>query len=159
MNAVTPKLSVIICTHNPKPEYLQRVIGGAPGADARASEWELLVVDNKSTRPVSESVDLSWHPHAAVSIEEQLSTTAARLHGLRRTRADVLVFVDDDNVLAPDYLERALDIALTWPMLGSWGSAWCIQEFETDPAPRAGAVPLLPRPGGVRKAHVVELRR
>ena len=40
--------------------------------------------------------------------------------------------MDDDNVLAGDYLEQAVEIGRAWPMLGGWGGQ-SIPEFETPP--------------------------
>jgi hypothetical protein len=45
---------------------------------------------------------------------------------------DLLVFVDDDNVLAANYLEEALRIATAWPILGAWGGS-ILPEFEAEP--------------------------
>lgn len=45
-----------------------------------------------------------------------------------------MVFVDDDNVLAEDYLLRALQIGQEWPTLGTWGSGTIVPEFELKPA-------------------------
>jgi hypothetical protein len=53
---------------------------------------------------------------------------------MREARAHLLVFVDDDNVLAPDYLSEAIRIGEEWPQLGAWGSAAIIPEFEVEPA-------------------------
>jgi len=49
----------------------------------------------------------------------------------------VIVFVDDDNVLAPDYLERAVEISEAWPRLGAWGGN-IVLEYE-DPSLRLPA--------------------
>ena len=48
--------------------------------------------------------------------------------------ADLLVFVDDDNVLAENYLSEALRIGREWPALGTWGSGTIVPEFEQQPA-------------------------
>jgi hypothetical protein len=37
--------SVIICTHNPRPEYLRRVLGALETQTFDKKRWELLVVD------------------------------------------------------------------------------------------------------------------
>jgi hypothetical protein len=44
------------------------------------------------------------------------------------------VFVDDDNVLAPDYLANALDISIRKPHIGAFGSS-IVAEFEQQPSP------------------------
>ena len=46
--------------------------------------------------------------------------------------APLLVFVDDDNVLAPDFLAAALELADAWPAIGVWGGQ-TVGEFETPP--------------------------
>jgi hypothetical protein len=48
------------------------------------------------------------------------------------------VFVDNDNLLDPDYLEMALRIARELPFLGSW-SGQCRPEFE-EPQNGPGAI-------------------
>jgi glycosyltransferase involved in cell wall biosynthesis len=124
--------SVIICSHNPRPEYLRRTLESLKGQTLDSGEWELIVVDNRSEPPLEGRVDLAWHPDARIVREENLGLTHARLAGIRLSKGEVLVFVDDDNVLAPDFLETALRVADEKPFLGSW-SGQCKPEFETTP--------------------------
>jgi len=95
-------------------------------------DWELLIIDNGSAVPLSSAIDLSWHGGGRVIREEELGLTQARLRGIRESSAAVMVFVDDDNVLAANYLEVALEIAAAWPQLGAW-SGQCHPEFEHTP--------------------------
>jgi glycosyltransferase involved in cell wall biosynthesis len=124
------KLSVIICTHNPREDYLRRVLDGLRAQTLPLADWELLVVDNGSKFSVAERFDVSWHPHARHVREEELGLTPARLRGIREASADTLVFVDDDNVLAPDYLVRAVQVGDEWPFVGAWGGS-IEPEFES----------------------------
>ena len=133
MTDSAPVLSVVVCAHNPKREYLERALAALRAQTLPMAGWELVVIDNASVPPLAEWLDLRWHPRAAVRREETLGLAAARLRAFRETAAAVLVFVDDDNVLAPDYLARAAELAEAWPMLGAWGTGWCVQEFETPP--------------------------
>jgi glycosyltransferase involved in cell wall biosynthesis len=94
--------------------------------------WELLVIDNRSDDPLDGHLHLNWHPHARILREDTLGLTPARLRGIREARGELLVFVDDDNVLEPDYLEVARQIAAERPFLGAW-SGQCLPEFEVDP--------------------------
>jgi hypothetical protein len=98
----------------------------------RFEDWDLLIVDNLSDRSVSSANDLSWHQNARAVWEPILGLTPARLRGIRESRADLLVFVDDDNVLATDYLERAVALAEEYPCLGAW-SGQCLPEFDVAP--------------------------
>jgi hypothetical protein len=125
-------ISVIICTHNPRPDYFSRVLTALRQQTLPLSEWELLVIDNQSVEPLAGGVDLAWHPAARVIREETLGLTPARLRGIKESSGKLLVFVDDDNILAHDYLSEALQIALDYPNLGAWGG--CLRgEFETAP--------------------------
>jgi hypothetical protein len=125
-------VSVIICTHNARPDYFARCLGALRAQTLAAEQWELLIVDNRSDRPVQTTVDVSWHPNAHVLCEPTLGLTPARLCGIRESRGDLLVFVDDDNVLALDYLDKTLRIADEHPFLGSW-SGQCLPKFDAPP--------------------------
>lgn len=127
-----PRLSVVICAHNPRTEYLQRALDSLKQQSLGQAHWELLVVDNNSTIPLTGVFELSWHSESRVVREEMLGLTRARLCGIRESRGEILVFVDDDNLLAANYLERTLEIADAWPELGAW-SGQCHPEFEETP--------------------------
>jgi len=126
------KITVIVCTYNPRADYLQRVLHALTAQNLPKHQWELLVVDNRSDEPLAGRMDFSWHPAARLVREETLGLTPARLRGIREATGDLLVFVDDDNVLDTDFLETALHIAESKPFLGSW-SGQCRPEFEMPP--------------------------
>lgn len=126
------KISVIICTYNPRAEYLQRCLAALRAQTLPQAQWELLVVDNRSEQPLAGRLDLSWHAAARLVREEQLGLTAARLRGIREVTGDLLVFVDDDNVLDADFLAVALRTAEEKTFLGAW-SGQCRPEFEVTP--------------------------
>jgi glycosyltransferase involved in cell wall biosynthesis len=126
-------ISVVVPVHNPRQDYLERVLGALRSQRLPLERWELLVVDNRSDSPVASWLDLSWHRHAAVVREEDLGLTRARVRGLKETGGRIVVFVDDDNVLAPDYLEEALAISGEFPFLGTWGGG-IAPEFECPKA-------------------------
>jgi glycosyltransferase involved in cell wall biosynthesis len=127
-----PSISIIICTHNPKSAYLERVLNALKLQTLPMEQWEIVLVDNASTNPLCEQIDLSWHLNSHHVREDRLGLTAARLCGIQEAKAEVLVFVDDDNVLDADYLEIVLQISTQWPMLGAWGGQ-AIADFEVHP--------------------------
>jgi glycosyltransferase involved in cell wall biosynthesis len=127
-----PDLSVIICTHNPRADYLRRVLGALRVQTLTAEQWELLLVDNASRERLAGLWDLSWHPQGRIIREDETGLTPARLRGIRESSGEILVFVDDDNVLAADYLANAVKLAATWPMLGAFGAS-ISGEFEVPP--------------------------
>ncbi|MHC5673365.1 glycosyltransferase [Nostoc sp.] len=114
-------ISVVICSHNPQPTYLDRVLEALKSQTLPRTQWELLLVDNASQQPLADSIDLSWHPHARHVLEPQLGTVFARFRGLKESQGAISIFVDDDNILNPDYLYHALNISDNHPHLGVWG--------------------------------------
>jgi hypothetical protein len=125
-------VSVIICSHNPRENYLRRVLEALKAQTLPMKDWELLLVDNASKEPLAGRFDLSWHAHAWHVREEKVGLTPARLRGIAESKGDLLVFVDDDNVLRADYLEASVKIGAEYPQLGAWGGS-CIPEFEVEP--------------------------
>ncbi len=125
-------LSVVICTHNPRPAWIARVLEALRAQTLPKEQWELIVVDNRSADPLAARLDLAWQPAGRVVREETLGLTPARLRGIREARGELLVFVDDDNLLDPDFLEQALRIAAERPWLGAW-SGQALGEFEREP--------------------------
>lgn len=125
-------LSVIICTHNPRPDYLRMVLDALQAQTVAKNRWELLLIDNASLEPLVGRYDLSWHPKARHICEMKLGLTNARLRGISNSQGSLLVFVDDDNVLEPDYLEQAIQIAQQKCFIGVF-SGKVSGEYEEDP--------------------------
>lgn len=115
-------LSVVTPTHNPRPELLARVLEALQRQTLPRDRWEYILVDNASKTPLRGTVDLGWHPNGRLVVETDLGLTPARLRGLADARGELIVFVDDDCVLAPDYLERALAMMQEYPHVGVWGA-------------------------------------
>ena len=128
---MNPEISVIICTHNPRMDYLDRVLEALRLQTLSLDRWELVFVDNASSYDVA--INLDWQPQARIVREEELGVTQARLTGIREARGELVVFVDDDNILNTNYLDSAIRIASNWPQLGSW-SGRVVPEFEVQPA-------------------------
>jgi glycosyltransferase involved in cell wall biosynthesis len=125
-------ISVILCTHNPRPDYLEMTLEGLRGQTLPSAEWELVVVDNACEPALDEDTFSGVGMHARVVRENTLGLTPARLHGIREAQGEILVFVDDDNILDADYLERAAMIATDNPHLGAWGGQ-SAPRFERTP--------------------------
>lgn len=128
-----PDISVVICTHNRRPEYWGQVLGGLRKQTLNPQLWELVVVDNLSDQPVSAN-DLVWHSNARVVREEKLGLTPARLRGIQEAVGNILFFVDDDNIVRPDYLEQSLAIARAHPSVGCWGGNISVKFDEPPPS-------------------------
>ena len=74
------------------------------------------------------------HPNVRLIVEPALGKTNAVLRGIAESAGKVIVLVDDDNVVAPDYLEQVVTIAAEWPRLGTWGGS-IRADYEVAPPP------------------------
>ena len=111
---------------------MRRVLQAIESQTLPKEKWELLLIDNGSSKPLASEWNLSWQPNARHIREEELGLTPARIRGIREAHGENLIFVDDDNVLSADYLSVALDLLDTHPWIGALGGS-TIGEFETQP--------------------------
>lgn len=114
-------LSVIIPTRNPRLDVIKLALDALRAQTLPLDQWELIIVDNDSETPLETLLDLSWHPQARFVVEKNRGMLPCRSRGMRESRGEVVVSVDDDNLLAPDYLATAIKLGEEQPMLGVWG--------------------------------------
>jgi glycosyltransferase involved in cell wall biosynthesis len=126
------KLTVIICTHNPRPEYLSRTVDALRAQTLPVDQWELVIVDNASNPAIQTLIDITWHQNARILLEPELGKNPALSCGILHSTGVLIVIVDDDNVLDPDYLTNASAIYEDYPFLGAFGGSMQ-GEFEVDP--------------------------
>ena len=122
-------ISVIIPTHNPRRDHLERVLAALSAQTLPKAQWELIIIDNASQPAVTPELAHLGHPAGWVVREERLGLTVTRLAGFAASSGEIVVLVDDDNVLAPDYLAHAISLADEYPKLGAW-SGEVVLEFE-----------------------------
>jgi glycosyltransferase involved in cell wall biosynthesis len=128
---ICPSITVVICTRNPRTEVFARVLDALTGQTLNTPRWELVIIDNGSTPAVSLPV-LPAELRCRMVIEPTAGLTPARIRGIHEASGDLLIFVDDDNILAADYLETALWIASEFPQVGAFGGR-VLPEFEQEP--------------------------
>ncbi len=121
-----PQLTVVLCTYRPRREHLDATLAGLAAQSLPADDWELWVVGtgDEPTRAAIATADLSFQPRVRLIDVPHLGIARARQAAMGAFTAgtsDVMVFIDDDNVLAPDYLARGLAIGAREPRLGCWG--------------------------------------
>jgi glycosyltransferase involved in cell wall biosynthesis len=101
-----------------------------------AGPWEVLIVDNASTDGTAE-LALRWRarlPGLRVVREAVPGLAYARRKALASSERDFVCFVDDDNLIAPDYLAIADAILRSEPGIGVLASRSELFEIEAAPA-------------------------
>ena len=108
-------ISVILCTYNRHQELAKALESVTASNLPDSVEWEVLVVDNKSTdrtREVVEAFVARYGERFRYIFEERQGKSYALNTGIRQARGEVLAFLDDDVVVDQDWLH-----SLTSPML------------------------------------------
>ena len=128
-------VSLVICTWNPRLEYFRRCLEGLRAQTLPRDRWELIIVDNDSETPLETNRNewVGWHPAGQLVHEPAPGHTNARICGIRHSTAPLIVFCDDDNIFAPDYLETAIRLAAEFPHLGVLGAGKILPEYEEPP--------------------------
>ena len=116
-------ISVVVFSRNPKPTYFNKVLRALKHQTESPAGWELIVIDNHSDQPIANQFDFSWHPNVKHVVELNLGISHARARGIREASGELLIMVDDDAELYPDYIQQALHIATSYPQLGCFGGS------------------------------------
>ena len=106
MNA-QPPLSVIICTRN-RCAALAGALDSLAGQNPGAGPFEIVVVDDGSkddTAAVCRQFQAKLPTLRCVSTGNHAHLASARNLGVGTARGDLLLFTDDDCVVAPDWVE------------------------------------------------------
>ncbi|MBC7365667.1 MAG: glycosyltransferase [Undibacterium sp.] len=127
------KLSVVLPTHNPHPGRLHATLLGLSRQTLPVNAWELLVVDNASQPALTDLSPFPFTDQVHIVREPTLGLAHARRAGFRAARGDIVILVDDDNVLAPDYLSHVVRLFAAHPELGVIGGP-SRPDFEQPPA-------------------------
>ena len=135
-------LSVCICVYNGAGR-IGAVLEALGAQTNHGPQWEVLVIDNASTDGTSAVVSAAFAAHLSARgrllRQEQNGLMRAREMAAQEARGEVIVFVDDDNIPAPDYVERALDIMKSHPEAGVVGGR-VEADWVGEPTPLGVAV-------------------
>ncbi|WP_269527130.1 glycosyltransferase family A protein [Coraliomargarita parva] len=126
-------ISILLCTHNPRRDYLEATIESLRELTPTDDAIEFLLVDNASESPLDDSLLKDFPFPYRIVREARLGLTHARVAGFKASRGELLLLVDDDNILEPDYLVLMHQYFQQSPSLGCAGGN-IEPEFE-KPAP------------------------
>lgn len=127
-----PKISVCLATYNPRQDYLEKALEGVRKQTLSQEQWEFLLIDNNSQPPLQGRVSLIGLPRARIVVEPLQGLSHGRRRGFQEAQGQLIVNLDDDAVLDPDYLEICLRLADQYPFIGVFGSQMTA-EFEEAP--------------------------
>ena len=120
------RVDVIIRTYNPRPDYLRRVLQSIREQKYLTDipDVQVTVVDNNSPKESAEEIQhLSGEFGFRLLQEKNQGSIHAYIRGIHETNADLLIWPDDDTVLAPTYIDEAIKIYHEKPYVGVWGGS------------------------------------
>ena len=103
----SPKYSVIIITRN-RADLLPKVIGSLLKQDYENGKYEIIVVDNNSdddTASIVERFKRQCPEKIHYIFESEIGMSKARNEGAKVARGEILVFIDDDAIASPNWLD------------------------------------------------------
>lgn len=134
------QFAIAVCTYNPDLRLLARLLNALlPIIKSNKEKVDVIIVDNNSSPPLnsySEIQDfLCEAPNSQCITETKQGLTAARCAAIKATLAPIVVFFDDDNEPAPDYLEILSQYFEKYPNVGIWGPGHIEVEYmdSVDP--------------------------
>ena len=113
-------LSVIICTYNPRIDTWKQVISSIGIAMHAIDRSELIIVDNASVISVR-SMEADYPLGSHFIDEPRQGVYYARKAGAHAAQYEWVLFVDDDNILAADYIRAGMSYVADHPQVGLFG--------------------------------------
>ncbi|MBI2216288.1 MAG: glycosyltransferase [Candidatus Rokubacteria bacterium] len=110
-----PAVSVVVPTYNRAHVIVETL------RSVRAqtfTDLELILVDDGSTDDTGERVQSLGDPRVRYVRQPNRGVSAARNHGLRLARGEVVAFIDSDDLWKPDKLEREMAFFARHPEAG-----------------------------------------
>lgn len=102
-------LSIIICTYN-RDKYLYDALRHIASNDFPTEEYEIVLVNNNSTDQTENECQKFIKNFPLVSfhyfLEKKQGLSHARNRGIQESKGDILVFLDDDSFVKPNYLHN-----------------------------------------------------
>jgi glycosyltransferase involved in cell wall biosynthesis len=96
-----PLISVVLCTYNPRTDYLQRCVDGLRKQTLDQTAWELVVVDNNSQPAVRLIRPKDQEPERSGTADSPKANSARRSRGQTKSPKDA-------------QSEQAVEIDLSW---------------------------------------------
>lgn len=131
------EFTLAIPTYN-RAKYLPLILERLRSqVDVENLSWEIIIIDNNSndnTAEVIRSYQANWNINCSLNyfLEREQGITFARLRAVREAKGQLIAFLDDDNLPAPNWVKEAVVFAQKHPHAGAFGGQ-IHGDFEVKP--------------------------
>lgn len=115
--------SVVVCTYNPVSSIFSKCLESIVQAARINPPTEIIIVDNNSNNNFFNEdyfIEFMHQPNTSLVKEEKQGLTPARLKGIDVSSGEIIIFIDDDNFIAPNFFLEGINIASQYPFIGAW---------------------------------------
>jgi glycosyltransferase involved in cell wall biosynthesis len=128
-----PEISVVVCTHN-RAALLADCVDSLLNQTVDKNRFEIIIVDNNSTDNTEETAKelVKNHNNIKYFKESIIGYSAPRNCGWKNASGDIIAYIDDDEIAAPDWLEsieKAFQIEEKPDIVGGI----CMLKYDADP--------------------------
>ncbi len=129
------KIDIVICTYN-NAKLLDRTLEAISHQKVSSEiSWKVLVVNNNcmdETPEIVKKYAQNFPVSLEVILENRQGLHHARICGIRNTQGDWLAFVDDDCLIAEDFVMQIKQFIVEHPKCGLFG-AKILLDWEVEP--------------------------
>jgi len=133
----TYQISLIICTYN-RDKYLPIALNSLKKQNLDKNKYEVIIVNNNSTDNTDKVCKdfIKQNPDLSIKyvIEKQKGLSAARNRGINEAEGEIIIFIDDDAELTPNYFEEAIKFFSQNPNVDAMGGR-IIPKYEDNEEP------------------------
>lgn len=125
MNGRGPGVSFAVCCYNSASRLPRTLKHLAEQHVPPGTEWEVIIINNGSTDRTAEVARERWPADAPAPLrvvdEPRPGQAHARLRAFEEAQFDIVSFIDDDNWVASDWLEKVFAIMKAHPTVAALG--------------------------------------
>lgn len=127
-------LSVILCTYN-RDKYIYNVLKSLAENTLKPDQYEIVLVDNNCTDNTHAECDRFVRDFPDVTlryfVETNQGLSHARNRGIKESKGEILVYVDDDALVNKEYLQTYADFFERHSEIDAAGGP-IIPKYETE---------------------------
>ena len=117
-------ISVVVCTYK-RVDFLVKCLAALAGQDFSKNDYEIVIVNNNSPDNTDEVCRdfIKSNPslHIQYYIETQQGLSYARNRGISLSKGEIIIFLDDDAIARPDYLQKMNTFFESYPQAVACG--------------------------------------